>query len=293
MKSSILSFTLLLLMLSQSAFAWSGAGHMAIAAIAYNELSPEQKKKVTDILKSHPDFDKWQAARQKDGTDMEIGAYIFEKASTWPDEIRRKHNQYDHPHWHYIDYPLRPPSFPFQPAPTPDDDVLYGIAQSEKSLSNPSTTAEEKAVYLSWLIHLVGDIHQPLHCASLFTSEFPNGDKGGNDFQIQPGTKPIKLHSYWDGLLGTRSYVQGQHNYALKIVREHPRTSLKQLKETSPKDWSLEGRSLAINWAYLNGRLKNGSAVGSDYNQNAKAVAEQQAALAGYRLADGVRKVAR
>ena len=42
-------------------------------------------------------------------------------------------------------------------------------------------TDEEKAIYLTWLMHLVGDIHQPLHCTAVFREQFPNGDKGGND----------------------------------------------------------------------------------------------------------------
>jgi hypothetical protein len=108
------------------------------------------------------------------------------KASTWPDEIRRRHNHYDHPHWHYIDYPLRPPSFPMEPGPAPTDDALYGIAQCEKALSNHAESPEIRAVYLSYLIHLIGDIHQPLHCASLFDAKYPNGDKGVTTFMCGP-----------------------------------------------------------------------------------------------------------
>ena len=48
-----------------------------------------------------------------------------------------------------------------------------------------SGTDEEKAIYLTWLMHLVGDIHQPLHCAAVFSEQFPNGDKGGNDAFIR------------------------------------------------------------------------------------------------------------
>ena len=55
----------------------------------------------------------------------------------WPDEIRRRGNPYDHPKWHYVDYPLKPPKFPVEPGPDPTDDILYGIAQCEKTSQTP------------------------------------------------------------------------------------------------------------------------------------------------------------
>jgi hypothetical protein len=100
--------------------------------------------------------------------------------------------------WHYIDYALKPPTFAFEPQPNPDDDALFGIEESEKTLSDRTAPAEERAVALSWLIHLVGDIHQPLHCASLFTEAYPRGDRGGNEFFVMPASRGIKLHSFWD-----------------------------------------------------------------------------------------------
>jgi hypothetical protein len=153
---------------------------------------------------------------------------------------------------------------------------------------------------LSWLIHLVGDLHQPLHCASLVDSEYPRGDKGGNDFFIKPEEREISLHSFWDGLLGTSGKSQTHWNYAVAIDAEHPRKSLKELKaDKTAKDWSLEGRTLAIEKAYLRGDLKGGTsretavALPSGYAKEAKAVAEKQAALAGYRLADEIAKYVR
>ncbi len=133
-------------MLSNSAWAWGGAGHMVIAAEAYRNLSPQQKAEVFDVLQSHPDFAKWEKAYQPNA-DFDLAAYVFLRSSTWPDEIRRKGNPYDHPNWHFIDYPLHPPSFPLEPSPKPTDDVLYGIAQSEKVLSDTNASPER----LNWM----------------------------------------------------------------------------------------------------------------------------------------------
>jgi len=54
-------------------------------------------------------------------------------------------------------------------------------------------TDEEKEIYLTWLLHLIGDIHQPLHCTAVFSEQFPNGDKGGNDAFVRIRSSPVKL----------------------------------------------------------------------------------------------------
>ena len=268
---------------------------MVISAEAYRQLSPGLKTRVSEILKSHPDYSKWVEAFRPENPSLDLGTFVFLKASTWPDEIRRHDNQYDHPHWHYIDYPLRPPSFPVEPGPAPTDDALYGITQCEKGLTSTSISPELRAVYLSYLIHLIGDLHQPLHCASLFNDTYPDGDKGGNDFYIRPNSRGIKLHALWDGLLGTSSKPETDLNYAAEIEREHPKQSLKELsKARKPKDWSLESRAIAIDMVYLRGELKGSTrpdtapALPAGYTRTAKAVAERQAALAGRRLADEI-----
>lgn len=291
----------LLILSPGTVLAWSGAGHMVIAAGSYRQLSPEEKSKVDEILKAHPDYEKWVKAYK--GGEVDLPAFIFIRASTWPDEIRRgsgADKKYDHPHWHYVDYPLRPPAFPMEDEPAPTDDVLFGIAQCEKGMSDKGTPPELRAVYLSYLIHLVADLHQPLHCCSLFNESYPKGDKGGNDFYVMPGSRGIKLHSLWDGLLGTSGSPQAHANYAVEIEKEHPRESLPELKrDTTPKAWSLEGRQLAIDKAYLHGELKGGTsaenapALPEGYTKDAKAVAEKQAALAADRLADVIQTCVR
>lgn len=275
---------------------------MVIAGIAYKELSPQTKSKVSALLKAHPDYVKWTNSFNADVAGMDLETYVFLRASTWPDEIRRKHNDYDHPQWHYIDYPLRPKKFKMEEPEAKDDDVLFGLAQSDKVLTDTTASAEARAASLSWLIHLVGDIHQPLHCASYFGADFPNGDKGGNSFYVKPATRSIKLHSLWDGLLGTRNHPKTQLDDAIRIRSEHPRGAmdvgeLSSDAKESHKQWSLEGRTLAIEKAYLGGKLKSSGkkdpagTLPKSYTKNAKVVAENQAALAGYRLADEIQRL--
>jgi hypothetical protein len=294
MKVRVLLVLLLPLLLTPTLCrGWSGAGHMVIAAEAYRELPWGVKRRAKALLKAHPNYPKWDAAFRKGPANVDFGLYLFMRASTWPDEIRRKGKQDEaHPHWHYIDYPLRPPRFELEAAPSPNDDILFGIAQSKEILSEKDKAPEERAVALSWLIHLIGDLHQPLHCSSLVNETYPKGDKGGNDFYVSPATKGIKLHSLWDGLLGTRNQPSAQLKDAARIAKEHKRKSLTELNETSPQEWSLEGRGIAVEQAYLHGKLKGSKSpehapeLPTGYTKAAKLVAERQAALAGYRLAD-------
>lgn len=280
-----------------TALAWSGAGHQVVAAAAWHEMTPETRQKAFEVLKSHRDYPKWTNSAASESSGLDLAEFAFLQCSMWPDQIRRHGNKFDHPHWHYVDWSLKPPSFPMEQPPSPDDDVLYGLGECQKVLADSKAPAEERAVYLSWLVHLTGDIHQPLHCVSLFNDAYPNGDKGGNAFYVMPASRGISLHSFWDGLLGTSGKAQAHANYATMILAQFPRASLKELaKDKTAKDWSLEGRSLAIVKAYLHGELKGGATaedaqpLPAGYTKEAKAVAEKQAALAGYRLADAVRQ---
>lgn len=276
--------------------AWDGAGHMLIAAEAFRRLPPELKAQAIEVLKQHPDYHQWVAAYHPN-PDYDVAAYVFMRSSTWPDEIRRSGSPYDHPDWHFIDYPLKPPSFPFLPGPQPTNDVLFGVAQCERTLSDTNADPILRAVDLSYLIHLIGDMHQPLHCESFFDAEYPNGDRGGNDFYVKLAQGGVRLHPIWDGLLGDVESPIIQWRYARQIQTDYPQWMLPELRtDTTPVSWSLESRRLAIRYGYLYGHLRGGTNIESapplpdGYLVNAKPVAERQAALAGYRLADDIQK---
>jgi len=103
--------------------------------------------------------EKWKESFTGDSANLNLPTFIFMRSSTWADEIRRRKSPYNHPKWHYVDYPLKPPKFPVEPGPDPADDFLYGISQCEKTLADTKAAPEERAVYLSYLIHLIGDEH--------------------------------------------------------------------------------------------------------------------------------------
>jgi hypothetical protein len=269
---------------------------MAIAAQAFRQLTPELQAQAVEVLKAHPNYQQW-VKDYHPNPDVSLGAYIFIRSSTWPDEIRGSGSPYDHPEWHFIDYPLRPPSFPLEPDPQPMNDVLFGVAQCEKALSDPDGDRVLRAADLSFLIHLIGDMHQPLHCETFFDDEFPDGDRGGNDFYVKVDQRGVRLHGIWDGLLGTVENPAIQWRYSLTIEGEYTEASLPELKvDSTPKSWSLESRKLAIEYGYLNGQLSGSTdpeiapPSPDDYLKNAKPIAERQAALAAYRLADEIQE---
>ena len=276
------------------ALAWGPGGHMIVASIAYQQMPPAAQQQATAILQAHPAMAKWKEQLEKDHP-TDPGAYFFMRASTWPDDIRRNNSPYDHPAWHYVDYPLIPPDFPFVAGRDPQDNILFGINESEKTLRDPAANPEQRAAALSWIIHLIGDIHQPLHCAELVTPQYPlpEGDRGGNLIFVSVGGNPINLHAFWDRLPGAIFSTPFAAESAGRIEREYPPSALPELaKDKDPVSWSLEGRTIAIESAYLNGKLP-GSATDTktnpiplppDYLSKGKVIADQRVALAGYRL---------
>ncbi len=284
-----------------SARAWYAAGHMIVARIAFDQLPADTRQQVMTILAAHPQMAEWRKhlgfapAGQGD-------AFLFMSASTWPDEIDRSPSPYAHPAWHYIDYPLTPPDFAFQPGLAPEDNALYAIAASVETLRDPAAGAEARAASLSWLIHLVGDLHQPLHCAELVTPRYPppTGDRGGNLFFVAVGGQPMNLHAFWDALPGSAKHPDEVLAQAADLEKRFPPAALAELGTAKdPTAWSLEGRQVAIDQGYLHGTLPGTSdphivpplPLPDGYATKSKAVAERRLALAGYRLAELLRQV--
>jgi len=169
------------------------------------------------------------------------------------------------------------------------ENVLDAIELNQKVFQDVDAPLDKRAIALCWLIHLVGDIHQPLHTSSLFSNQFPKGDRGGNLFWIKP-KGAVKLHSYWDGLLGRSTKVQNVLNEASLIKANHPYTS-ELTTGLEPVSWSKESFKLARETVYLNGELigsvdkENVFPVPENYGYDSKKVGESQVSLAGHRLA--------
>ena len=168
------------------------------------------------------------------------------------------------------------------------ENVLDAIDLNLKIFNDVYAPSDKRAIALCWLIHLVGDIHQPLHTVSFFSDQFPDGDRGGNLFWIKP-KGVVKLHSFWDGLMGESTKVREVLNEATSIKLTYKKD--KSVIDLNPVVWSKESFQLAIEKAYLNGVLKGKAdkekavPVPENYGQEAKEAGVNQILSAGHRLA--------
>jgi hypothetical protein len=160
---------------------------------------------------------------------------------------------------------------------------------------------QEKAIYLCWVMHLIGDIHQPLHCVSLFSEQFPKGDHGGNDALYRLGARRIiKLHPFWDDLLGkspTPTTVErGAQEAQAALNANRAEVTREEQANPSFESWAKESFTLAVAYAYANGKvipavadrrrdLSEVPEVPESYAEQAGLIARVCIAKAGERLA--------
>ena len=290
---------LLCTFISFSSFAWNARGHMLIAAIAYNGLNSDQKEQITELLKFHPDYAKrWAKDYKKVKNKMDLGQFLLMRASIWPDEIRSSKNpnfKFHRPEWHYVTYKIdfvnghKNQEIDGEEEPN----IVWAITYTKKMIENKKLDHSARAMYLAWLIHLIGDIHQPLHCGSLFNSTYPKGDRGGNKFFVKPKKAAVKLHKIWDYALGSKGKRNEDKikNQATRIKSEY-KSIMKDfdLLKFDPFNWSLESFDHAVINVYLNGKLngslseENAQILPNDYTKNMKILSEKRALLAGVRL---------
>ncbi len=299
MRRVVLVFALSALVAS-NALAWNEKGHMVVARLAWLKLNPCQQAAASAILRSHPHYDEYLAAERP--VEFSADEWAFLRAAYWPDWVRSNHSdEFNHPTWHYISVAYVPPYSkssaevlqPQQP------NVVSQIPASIQMIRRGS--AAEKAIHLCWLLHLVGDIHQPLHCGSLVNETFPQGDQGGNLSLVRVnGGPPMRLHATWDWLPGDLMAANAIDRMASDIRRiEQVEADMVQrdlAAHPTSADWALEGLALAKSVGYLNGDLRPANAelnpkdddvpsISEVYLQRADQLANQRICRAGCRLA--------
>ena len=153
---------------------------------------------------------------------------------------------------------------------------------------------------------MIGDIHQPLHCATMFSDEFPRGDEGGNLALIRiDDRRPTKLHALWDELLGSR-ITRSAIERVTKQIDEIEAADRQQLESALAanreiEQWAQESFQFAVEYAYLEGRLPCANesqhpdesqipSVPEDYARQAGEIARFQVAKGGVRLAGVLRQ---
>jgi hypothetical protein len=343
---TLVLFVLTILNSNRPIWAWNDLGHMVVARIAYEKLTDAEQAACAAILRHHPHLNELLLKdRPANASEQE---WMFLRAATWPDNIRPPRSalhqpisshaiyRFHHAAWHYANFEYRAGqrdstlpshSLPHHPLPAnPADrtdiveqlDHAYMIVRgSKRERSQPETTldmSEIRAVRLCWLIHLMGDIHQPLHVATLVDDRIhglEHGDEGGNKLAIRVnhGSAPKKLHAYWDDLLGTHPRFDHIVSIAESFSRDPGLNPAKKPEYVSHKqtwEYAEESYQIAKDIVYQNGRLhfalwsrveSHDLAVGDvpvlsqQAVDQAHAIAAQRITLAGYRLADRLKYI--
>jgi S1/P1 Nuclease len=298
MKRSSIALCLAALILSRTAAAWNSAGHMMVAAVAYEKLTPAAHARVTSLLQLNPDYPKWVSRASR----AERDEVAFVMAATWPDEIkseREYENDGDRPsgadagrnigyadhlqhrYWHFIDLPFSTDHTPLLQPAVPNAQTQ--IALFRKTLASPSASDALKSYDLVWLLHLVGDVHQPLHTTSRFTHSQPEGDAGGNRVALCQRPCRNELHAFWDDIPGTEKNPM----VAIRRAAHLPGVDARVGAIDDERQWIRESFLIAQNSVYIRpiGDGPGPYFIDGPYREIAHRVAGDRLALAGARLA--------
>lgn len=246
----------ILFLCSLPALAWGPTGHRVVGAIAEQHLTRKARKAVHRLL----------------------GDTSLAIASTWMDEVRSD-PRYDATHdWHWVTIPDG--STYAASEKNPHGDVVEAIDRMKAILRSDTATTEHKRTALRFLVHLIGDLHQPLHVGR-------GDDKGGNDFQVEWMKKGSNLHRVWDsGLieLSELSYSE------LAASLDHVSPKLLQVwKQGTTAQWAEE----ALAYRTRIYPASAGADLGYAYAYQNWPLAQEQLLKAGIRLAAVLNEVFR
>ncbi len=251
------------LFFSGPTMAWDATAHRISAYLVWDQLTDPTQQELGRILSAHPrfaaDFMEVMPTTVRNGNPPEQQRWLFGQAAVWPDVARGLSDdireQYNRPDWHWIDgavvrdHAAEQGNIYLEVPRRPDldghrhreDNVLTALEKARLQLLAPDTGPADRAVALSWFLHLSGDIHQPLHTGALFApGPLKNGDRGGNLIRVSPGHEGGNLHALWDRALrnmeGERPLRDLQQQRAL--MQPAPDT------DWAPTRWLAESREL-------------------------------------------------
>lgn len=278
--------------------AWNYQGHVVIAQLAYNNLTPAARQQAD--LMANEVFNQLPPAEQRKLTIQYPSASTFAKIATLPDVWRQWHlatiaNRLDAPlppnlsafgdesirAWHFMDQPY--PANANCPVDSTDN-VVWAIDQAGKGYQESQNT-HTKAMMMVFLEHFVGDAEQPLHVFNQTNAHCQN-DQGGNDYCLHisasSGRCTQNLHSAWDSGVGylKRKETISWLTYQLQLTYPNSLFS-KQRQQTNPQQWVEESYSY-MPFIYSTPKDQKPTAY---YQLHGQLIAERQMALAGYRLA--------
>lgn len=271
-----------------AALAWGNTGHEVVALVAQRYLTKQASARLDALLRADSDT---------------LTPPDLASRATWADRYRdsdrntTKQRYKATRQWHFVDIEIGHPDLPASCSGHPpisdpaslgpaDACVADKISQFEAELTRLRGTDPERLLALKFLLHFVGDVHQPLHAAN-------NNDSGGNAVKVLFGNRKVgqSLHGYWDTAV-VRTIGRDPVQIAAKLGHRFDARCRKGWMQGGPDDWAMESFTLARTAAYRLPALPAEDARGQDaflldaaYQRRARAVASEQLAKAGCRLA--------
>ena len=248
-----------MLLAPAGAGAWGFLGHRVVAAVAQERLTPEARAMVQSLL----------------------GEHTLDEVSTWADQVRG--DRKETAPLHYINYEwhlLRPRE---EDLAQPQGNVHQAVLGYAHRLADQSLPAAEREEALKFLVHFVGDIHQPLHAGLA-------EDLGGNRTNVKWRGRDSNLHRVWDGAVLSRLDGMEPRDAAARLLsRVSERDAAAWNSVADVADWLAEGRAMMRDGAYP---MVEGESLGDAYLERHAPAAEMQVTKAGVRLAAILNEIA-
>jgi len=222
-----------LLLFPSPAAAWWEYGHETTAEVAMKLVKPRTRQSILWLLK-----------QQKVLETPTCPARTIEEASVWPDCIKTLGDRFSYAYsWHFQDVDICKP-FDLKEPCAGGNCLSSQIARSQRMVADRELPPRDRLMALAFLVHFVGDLHQPLHGSE------HDGDQGGNKVKASYGFIPgTNLHSIWDGLLADRA-ISTPPAGAEGILSQTPPERRVEMAQGTLKDWSLESWELARTKVY-------------------------------------------
>jgi hypothetical protein len=257
MKKRVLSFCTIILVLIL--VSWGGVGHKTVATIAENHLTPGAKSSIKALL----------------------GEQSIADIASWADEVRNTPEYKQTAPWHYIDLPLgfTYDQFAAEVKKQGADNIYRAILHCEEQLRSNTTSNEKKAIALKFLVHFIGDSHQPMHVSRA-------EDKGGNSIQIVFNGKSGNLHSLWDsGLIGRegKTFDQMAKDYDTATPAD-----IVKWEGSDPMTWLWESYQFSTK---IYADIEKNNKLDDDYYKANIPVVQQRIEMGGIRLAGELNKI--
>ncbi|MBK6941733.1 MAG: S1/P1 nuclease [Planctomycetes bacterium] len=222
--------------------------------------------------------EKFLTADAKAGVEDLIGRSRLVWISTWADVIRDE--QPDTAPWHYVNIAPGAEGYERERDCADGRCVVEKIEEMKRVLVDPDREKTERVHALKWLVHLVGDVHQPLHCANA-------ADRGGNSIHVTLDGERYNLHELWDSTVIERQHLD-EGAYAKALIDEIRESDVASWQQGSAAEWATETWKLARTVAYVDERgeaIVDGAKLTRTYVTTRVPVIDEQLKKAGVRLA--------